>query len=121
VAKALLAQIHEFEKSPESILRKEEKCAHAIAVETRYLAPKCVAALKAICALLFLCFQPRPRGSSGFPRISIHAVADGNVDIGVMFSELKVNKQVDFCYVGGVIFMPYVIWEFFLSGAASIV
>ena len=111
-AKALLAQSHEFEKIAESILRKEES-ALTIAVDDALLAPNVSAALK-LFALAFPYVQ-LDLVSLASPDI-IHAVADGNVDIGVMFSEIEVNKQVDFCYVGGVDFIAVCHVELPLAG-----
>jgi len=46
----------------------------------------------------------------------IHAVADAMSYIGVMvFRKLKLNKQVDFCYVGGVDFYCRMSMEFPLA------
>lgn len=100
-AKALLAQSHEFEKIAESITRHEEG-ALTIAVDDALLTPY----LSTILALF----------TQAFPHVEIDlislaspdiiaTVADGNVDIGVMFSEVEANKQVDFCYVGSVDFV----------------
>ncbi|RNF76441.1 LysR family transcriptional regulator [Marinomonas rhizomae] len=100
-AKALLAQSHEFEKIAESITRREEG-ALTIAVDDALLTPY----LSSILAVF----------SQAFPHVEIDLislaspdiitrVADGNVDIGMMFSEVEVNKQVDFCYVGSVDFV----------------
>lgn len=100
-AKALLAQSHELEKIAESIIRNEES-ALTIAVDDALFVPN----MSTVLALF----------ADEFPYVQldilsltssdiIHAVANGNVDIGVMFSEVEANKQVDFCYVGGVDFI----------------
>lgn len=100
-AKALLAQSYELEKIAESINRQEEGSL-TLAIDDALLSPHLSLLLKQF--------------SEQFPYVHLdvlslpspditQAVADENVTLGVMFSEVEVNKIVDFCYVGGVDFI----------------
>lgn len=100
-AKALLAQSHEFEKIAESILRHEESHL-TVAVDDALFAPH-VSAVLAQFAREFPLVQLDVMSIASTDIID--AVVNGDMDIGVMFSEVEVNKKVDFCYVGGVDFV----------------
>ena len=110
-AKALLAQSHEFEKIAESIHRREES-ALTIAIDDALIAPH-VSSIFALFAQQFPYVQ-LDIVSLASPDIT-EAVANGNIDMGIMFSEVEANKQVDFCYVGGVDFIAVCHWDFPLA------
>ncbi len=97
-ARNLLAQADEFERIAQSIERREES-AITIAIDDGVYSDELVALFK--------------RLDKQFPTIQIDVlnlasgdisteVASGEVDIGVMFTEIEVLKQVDFCYVGSI-------------------
>ncbi|MCF7480482.1 LysR family transcriptional regulator [Vibrio sp. J1-1] len=101
-AKNLLAQADEFEKIAQSIERMEESQL-TIAIDDGVYNSKFADLFK--------------RLDNQFPTIQIDVlslasgdisteVANGDVDIGVMFTELEVIKQVDFCYVGSIDYLP---------------
>nr|WP_319556806.1 LysR family transcriptional regulator [uncultured Vibrio sp.] len=101
-AKNLLAQADEFEKIAQSIERSEESQL-TIAIDDGVYNPKFADLFK--------------RLDNQFPTIQIDVlslasgdisteVANGDVDIGVMFTEMEVIKQVDFCYVGSIDYLP---------------
>ncbi len=101
-AQNLLAQADEFEKIAQSIERKEESQL-TIAIDDGVYNPKFADLFK--------------RLDNQFPTIQIDVlslasgdisteVANGDVDIGVMFTEMEVIKQVDFCYVGSIDYLP---------------
>ncbi|MFI8621316.1 MULTISPECIES: LysR family transcriptional regulator [unclassified Marinomonas] len=111
-ARSLLAQSYEFEQIAESILRNEES-GLTIAVDDALLAPYVSTVLQQF-ALTFPYVQIE-LVSLASPDI-VNAVATGNIDIGVMFAEIEANKQVDFCYVGGVDFIAVCHEAFPLAG-----
>ncbi|MCZ2720140.1 LysR family transcriptional regulator [Marinomonas sp. 15G1-11] len=111
-AKALLAQSYEFEKIAESIMRHEESVL-TIAIDDALLMPNIASVLKQF-SLQFP-YVELDLVSTASPDI-IHSVANGNVDIGVMFSEIEANKKVDFCYVGGIDFIAVCHSSFPLAG-----
>jgi len=97
-ARNLLAQAEEFETIAQAIERKEESSI-TIAFDDGVSSTQLSALFK--------------RLDRQFPSIQIDVlnmasgdisaeVASGDVDIGVMFTELEELKQVDFCYVGSV-------------------
>lgn len=101
-AKNLLAQADEFEKIAQSIEKKEESQI-TIAIDDGVYSPKLADLFK--------------RLDKQFPTVQIDVlslasgdisaeVASGDVDIGVMFTEVEVLKQVDFCYVGSIDYLP---------------
>ncbi|MGY0615203.1 LysR family transcriptional regulator [Vibrio sp. FJH11] len=101
-AKNLLAQADEFEKIAQSIENQEESQL-TIAIDDGVYSPKLADLFK--------------RLDRQFPTIQIDVlslasgdisteVANGDVDIGVMFTEIEVLKQVDFCYVGSIDYLP---------------
>lgn len=101
-AKNLLAQADEFEKIAQSIERSEESQL-TIAIDDGVYNPKFADLFK--------------RLDNQFPTIQIDVlslasgdisaeVANGDVDIGVMFTEFEQLKQVDFCYVGSIDYLP---------------
>lgn len=101
-AKNLLAQADEFEKIAQSIEKKEESQI-TIAIDDGVYSPKLADLFK--------------RLDKHFPTVQIDVlslasgdisaeVASGDVDIGVMFTEVEVLKQVDFCYVGSIDYLP---------------
>jgi DNA-binding transcriptional LysR family regulator len=101
-AKNLLAQADEFEKIAQSI-EKQEESQITIALDDGVYSPKLADLFK--------------RLDRQFPTIQIDVlslasgdisteVANGDVDIGVMFTEIEVLKQVDFCYVGSIDYLP---------------
>jgi len=101
-AQNLLAQADEFEKIAASIEKKEESSL-TIAIDDGVSSTKL--------AELFR------RLDNQFPTIQIDVltlasgdicseVVSGEVDIGVMFTEIEVLKQVDFCYVGSIDYLP---------------
>ena len=101
-AKNLLAQADEFEDIAQSMERNEESQL-TIAIDD--------GVYNAQLANLF------KRLDTQFPTIQIDVlslasgdisaeVATGNADIGIMFTEVEAIKQVDFCYVGSVDFLP---------------
>lgn len=101
-AKALLAQSHEFEKIAESIIRHEES-ALTLAVDDALLEAQVVDVLEAFAgAFPFVQLDVLSMASVDITE----AVANGDSDLGIMFSEVDINKQIDFCYVGGVDFIP---------------
>ncbi|KIN10610.1 LysR family transcriptional regulator [Vibrio mytili] len=101
-AKNLLAQADEFEDIAQSMERNEESQL-TIAIDD--------GVYNAQLANLF------KRLDTQFPTIQIDVlslasgdisaeVATGNADIGIMFTEVEAIKQVDFCYVGSIDFLP---------------
>ncbi len=97
-AQNLLSQADEFERIAQSIERKEESSL-TIAIDDGVSSPELAELFK--------------RLDKQFPTIQIDVlnlasgdicteVASGDVDIGVMFTEIAVLKQVDFCYVGSI-------------------
>ncbi len=97
-AQNLLSQADEFERIAQSIERKEESSL-TIAIDDGVSSPELAELFK--------------RLDKQFPTIQIDVlnlasgdicteVASGEVDIGVMFTEIAVLKQVDFCYVGSI-------------------
>ncbi|WP_423840961.1 LysR family transcriptional regulator [Vibrio mytili] len=101
-AKNLLAQADEFEDIAQSMERNEESQL-TIAIDD--------GVYNAQLANLFR------RLDTQFPTIQIDVlslasgdisaeVATGNADIGIMFTEVEAIKQVDFCYVGSIDFLP---------------
>lgn len=101
-AKNLLAQADEFEKIAQSIENQEESQL-TIAIDDGVYSPKLADLFK--------------RLDRQFPTIQMDVlslasgdisaeVANGDVDIGVMFTEIEVLKQVDFCYVGSIDYLP---------------
>ncbi|MEF1311044.1 LysR family transcriptional regulator [Vibrio mytili] len=101
-AKNLLAQADEFEDIAQSMERNEESQL-TIAIDD--------GVYNAQLAYLF------KRLDTQFPTIQIDVlslasgdisaeVASGNADIGIMFTEVEAIKQVDFCYVGSIDFLP---------------
>ncbi len=110
-AKSLLAQSYEFEKIAESIMRDEESVL-TIAVDDALLVPNVAAVLKHLSQVFP--YIELDLLSLSSPDI-INAVANENVDIGLMFAEVEPNKQVDFCYIGGVDFIAVCHVDFPLS------
>ena len=97
-ARNLLAQANEFEKIAQSIERKEEG-ALTIAIDDGVMNKKLAKLFK--------------RLDDKFPSTQIDVltiastdicqeIASNNVDLGVMFTELDMTKEVDFCCVGSV-------------------
>jgi DNA-binding transcriptional LysR family regulator len=100
-AKALLAQSYELEKIAESITRKEEGSL-TLALDDAVLLPSVTGCLSEF--------------ADHFPHVQldlitmasldvIQTVANGKAQMGIMVSEVEANKEVDFCYVGGIDFI----------------
>lgn len=100
-AKALLTQSLEFEKIAESIIRKEESSLSIVLDDALLETP--VATVLADFAEQFPHLQLDVLSMASVE--VTQAVAVGACDLGIMFSEVDINKQVDFCYVGGVDFI----------------
>ena len=109
--RALLAQSNEIEKIAAALYRQEES-ALTIAVDDGTLLPEMHRLLLSL--------------SERFPHLQldlltmastdvIQEVAAGSVDIGLMFSEIESLKQVDFCFVGQIEFVPVCHPDFALS------
>ena len=97
-AKTLLSQSDELERIADAIQRKEEGVL-TIAIDDGLFIPEMSNLL--------------PQLANKFPFLQLdlltlastdisHEVANGDVDLGIMFSEIEELKQVDFCYVGSV-------------------
>jgi len=110
-AQNLLAQADEFEKIAQSIERKEESSL-TVAIDDGVSNLKLAELFKKL--------------DSRFPTIQIDVlsmasgdicseVASGEADIGIMFTEIEVLKQVDFCYVGSIDYIAVCHPEFPLS------
>lgn len=111
-ARNLLAQAEEFETIAKSIERKEESSI-TIAFDDGVSSSQFSVLFK--------------RLDKQFPSIQIDVlnmasgdisaeVASGDVDIGIMFTELEELKQVDFCYVGSIDYIAVCHPEYPLAG-----
>ena len=100
-AKALLAQSYELEKIAESI-NKQEEGVLTLAMDDAVLLPSVTSCLARLAEQFpYVQLDVISLASSDV----IEHVANGQADIGMMVSEVEANKEVDFCYVGGIDFI----------------
>ncbi|GHG63041.1 transcriptional regulator [Alishewanella longhuensis] len=98
LARGLLIQADELEKTAQSIYKQQETRL-TLAVDDGLLLPEVYDVLKKL--------------QQTFPTVEIEFislpstdiavdVAKGQIDLGIMFSEVEAAKQTDFCYVGNI-------------------